>query len=265
MKILCLGTGGSEGMPVLYCDCRICKSGETRCRTSYLIKLKEANILVEIGPDFRRQKLEYGFDFDYLFISHEHSDHYYGLQDLRHVYLIAKIKIKAKKMIISQRFHDALLHSPMVEREGLRYAYTRLVRTKKIKSNILKYWKLHDFGEFKMLIFSNKHANTYSDGFFLESGNRKLIYLGDAGMINKRTRKLIEAVKPDLLIAHTPIIIKEGMKHLGIETLTELPAKRIMISHISHKANLLHKELKKKMREYDSKIIVARDGLEVKV
>lgn len=86
-RFLFLGTGGSMGVPVIGCDCAICKSESSlnkRLRPSALISYADKNILIDCGPDFRLQALGYGINtLDGLIITHAHHDHTGGIDDLR--------------------------------------------------------------------------------------------------------------------------------------------------------------------------------------
>ena len=72
MKLTVLDTGGSEGVPMLYCKCKVCTSGEQRARPSYHLTISgKSELLIEAGLDFRMQQMKYGFDFTHCFLSHE--------------------------------------------------------------------------------------------------------------------------------------------------------------------------------------------------
>lgn len=87
MKLTFLGTGTSQGVPVIACRCRVCRSGDSRdrrLRTSALLEVEGRNILFDIGPDFRQQMLREDVSrLDAILITHAHRDHVGGLDDIR--------------------------------------------------------------------------------------------------------------------------------------------------------------------------------------
>lgn len=82
-----MGTGTSQGVPVIACHCRVCRSGDSRdrrLRTSALLEVEGRNILFDIGPDFRQQMLREDVEhLDAILITHAHRDHVGGLDDIR--------------------------------------------------------------------------------------------------------------------------------------------------------------------------------------
>ena len=87
IKITFLGTGTSIGVPVIACNCPVCKSTDPRdkrFRTSALINVDNQNIVIDCGPDFRFQMLKQNVeDIDAVIFTHEHRDHIAGLDDVR--------------------------------------------------------------------------------------------------------------------------------------------------------------------------------------
>ena len=87
MIITVLGSGTSQGVPVIGCTCPVCCSSDLRdkrLRTSILIQTDEVTVAVDAGPDFRYQMLrENVTHLDAVLITHEHKDHIGGLDDLR--------------------------------------------------------------------------------------------------------------------------------------------------------------------------------------
>ena len=86
-KLLFLGTGASVGVPMIGCPCAVCHSPSPfnhRLRPSALIEIGNKRFLIDVGPDFRQQALQYGIDYlDGVLLTHAHYDHTAGLDDLR--------------------------------------------------------------------------------------------------------------------------------------------------------------------------------------
>ena len=82
-----MGSGTSQGVPVIGCTCKVCRSADTRdkrLRTSIYVTSGDTAITVDIGPDFRQQMLVNGIsDIDAVLLTHEHDDHVSGLDDIR--------------------------------------------------------------------------------------------------------------------------------------------------------------------------------------
>ena len=82
-----LGTGTSQGVPMIGCGCEVCKSTDPRdkrLRASVLVKHEGLRILVDAGPDFRYQMLRAGVSsLDAILLTHNHKDHTGGLDDIR--------------------------------------------------------------------------------------------------------------------------------------------------------------------------------------
>ena len=87
MKVTLLGTGTSQGVPVIGCRCRVCQSNDwhdKRLRTSAMVECDQVRIVIDAGPDFRQQMLRTGVrQIDAILLTHQHKDHTGGLDDVR--------------------------------------------------------------------------------------------------------------------------------------------------------------------------------------
>ncbi|QNH63687.1 MBL fold metallo-hydrolase [Hymenobacter sediminicola] len=87
MTVTFLGTGTSQGVPVIGCHCAVCRSldyRDKRLRVSVHVQTQGKSIIIDSGPDFRQQVLREHVDhLDALVFTHEHKDHTAGMDDIR--------------------------------------------------------------------------------------------------------------------------------------------------------------------------------------
>ena len=87
MKVSFLGTGTSQGVPIIACNCAVCQSNDPRdkrLRSSVLVEKNGFQIVIDTGPDFRQQMLREKVEkLDAVVFTHEHKDHLAGFDDIR--------------------------------------------------------------------------------------------------------------------------------------------------------------------------------------
>ena len=87
MQVTFLGTGTSNGIPLIGCPCEVCNSADERnkrTRTSVMVEVGEKNFVIDTGPDFRQQMLRERISkLDAVLLTHSHKDHIAGLDDVR--------------------------------------------------------------------------------------------------------------------------------------------------------------------------------------
>ena len=129
-KLTFLGTGTSQGVPVISCHCRVCLSPDERdkrLRTAALIETGRETILIDAGPDFRQQMLRAGVErLDGILLTHEHKDHISGLDDVRAFNYTsgAPVKLYAEERVQKRVRQDFdYLGASLPRRSGNRPAY----------------------------------------------------------------------------------------------------------------------------------------------
>jgi len=119
LTITFLGTGTSQGVPLIACECPVCTSDDSRdkrLRTSAMVEAEGTTIVIDAGPDFRQQMLREGVKkIDAVLLTHEHKDHLAGLDDVRafnyrwdepvHIYGTARV-LEAVKREFAYAFEE---------------------------------------------------------------------------------------------------------------------------------------------------------------
>ena len=97
IKITFLGTGTSQGVPIVACDCDVCSSADSRdkrLRSSILVETEKTRFVIDAGPDFRQQLLFQKIkQLDAVVFTHEHKDHIAGLDDVKAFNFINKMRM----------------------------------------------------------------------------------------------------------------------------------------------------------------------------
>jgi phosphoribosyl 1,2-cyclic phosphate phosphodiesterase len=109
IKVTFLGTGTSQGVPLIGCNCDVCQSKDPRdkrLRSSVLVESETTRIVIDTGPDFRQQLLRLGVNrLDAVVFTHEHKDHIAGLDEIRAFNFISR---KRMPVYASERVQTAL-------------------------------------------------------------------------------------------------------------------------------------------------------------
>lgn len=250
MKITFLGTGTSQGIPVIGSKHPVCLSNnpkDTRLRTSALIQWNNKNIVIDCGPDFRVQMLNSGCDrVDAIFFTHEHNDHVSGLDDIRPFYFRqGNIPIYASERVIhalNKRFDY------IFKNEG-NIPGTPNVTTNIIDDNFI-------FNKQEVVLLNAFHGNLPIHGFRFDN----LAYFTDVKTINQDEYFKLKDL--DVLIINA-LRIEEHYSHLNLndalEIISKIKPKRAYLTHISHKLGF-HKDVQLSLPE---NVFLAYDGLQV--
>ena len=238
-KIIFLGTGTSQGVPVIGCSCVVCSSinkKDIRLRSSVLIQLSDKNILIDSGPDFRFQVLREGIKkIDAVFYTHEHRDHVAGIDDLRSFYYLNKQPIC---MYMSSRVFQSL-------KQDYSYLFSKKKYFGKPKLNINIIKKSNHFSVFnyKITPIEVMHYKLPVIGYRILN----LAYITDANYISENELEKLYGL--DILIINC-LQIKSHISHFNLEQVLNLigllKPKSSYLTHISHNLGL-HNEVQKKL------------------
>lgn len=226
MKITFLGTGTSQGVPLIACSCPVCQSKDprdSRLRSSVMIETGGKVILVDTGPDFRQQMLRSQVRrLDAVLFTHEHRDHIAGLDDIR-----AYNFIQQKPMDIygEERVLRALHHTfPYIFAER-KYPGIPKVNLHAIDPNPFRIDGLN------IIPFRALHYRLPVLGFRVG----EFAYLTDANNISPEEIDKIRGVRVFTICA---LRIKEHISHFNLaqalEVIDKVQPEKAYLTHLSH-------------------------------
>ena len=246
-----LGTGTSQGVPVIACPCEVCASADPRdkrLRCSILIQVGGKNIVIDSGPDFRQQMLRTGITrLDAILFTHGHKDHTAGLDDVRaYNYAMRRpMNIYAEKLVQIGLYHE--------------FAYVFADD----KYPGIPELNMHTIDETPFTVDSIQvtpirvmHMKLPVLGFRIG----QMAYITDAKSIHKREKEKLNGL--DCLIVNG-LRKKPHISHFSLNEALALiedmkPAKAY-ITHISHQMGF-HRQVQ---TELPPNVFLAFDGLEV--
>ena len=251
MKVTFLGTGTSQGVPIITCTCAVCSSTDprdNRLRTSVLIETEHTNIVLDTGPDFRQQMLRENVQkVDAIVFTHGHKDHTAGFDDIRgfnwktkeamEVYANEEVEI-----VLKRDFHYAFAEHkyPGVPNLNLNVIQNKnfMIRDIPITPIEVLHYKLPVFG--------------YRIGDFS--------YVTDANFISDSEKEKLKGSKVLVLNA---LRKSEHISHFTLDQAVaiarEIGAEQTYLIHMSHQMGL-HAEVDSELPEG---INLAYDGLAV--
>ena len=253
LKITFLGTGTSQGIPVVGSNHPVCKSvdpKDSRLRSSILIQWKSFNFVIDCGPDFRYQMLRTNCNkVDAVFFTHEHSDHVSGIDDLRPFYFNhGDIEIYAHKRVllnIKNRFN-------YIFNNDNNYPGVPVINPIEIDNNIFKVNGLN------IMPISVKHNKLQVFGYRLED----FAYITDMKTISDF--EILKLSNLKVLVLNC-LRIEEHHSHLNLKEALDLvkiiKPEICYFTHISHYLGF-HKEVESNLPD---NIFLAYDQLTIKV
>jgi phosphoribosyl 1,2-cyclic phosphate phosphodiesterase len=253
MKVTFLGTGTSQGVPVISCPCEVCKSTDSknnRLRCSIMISNQYGNLVIDTGPDFRQQMLRENVQhLDAVLYTHEHKDHIAGMDDIRAFNYFQK---KHMELYLSKHVEDALRREFAYVFDEKKYPGIPLINLHRIDSNPFDLLGLHitpiSVSHYIMPVFGYR----FND----------FCYVTDAKTIADSE---IDKMKGAKVIVLNALRKETHVSHLNLQEALDIIAyvnpEMAYLTHLSHQMGL-HEEVEK---ELPNNVRIAYDGLKISV
>lgn len=244
-----LGTGTSQGVPVIACGCQVCQSTDERdkrTRTSLMLSKGLENIVIDSGPDFRQQMLrEKVQNLEAIVFTHEHKDHIAGMDDIRAFNYQTK---KAMEVFATEQVEEALKREFYYVFQEKKYPGIPKVSLNRIDDDPFTL-----MGE-EILPLNVLHYKLPVKAFRV----RDLAYITDANYITDDAFEKLQGIR--ILIINA-LRKEKHLSHFNLEEALEivdlLKPEQTYLTHISHLMGT-HKEVSE---ELPDGVQIAYDGL----
>lgn len=253
MKITFLGTGTSQGVPIIGSKHPVCLSEnekDKRLRVSVLIEWDDYAYVVDCGPDFRQQMLSHPIEYlNGILFTHEHNDHVIGLDDVRPFYFRqGNIAIYAHKRVLKEL--------------KKRFEYVFAVQNKYPGAPTLDINTINDkpfnIGNKTAIPINVYHGKLQVYGFRIDD----FAYVTDAKTIPESSMEKLKGLKVLVLNAlrkeehHTHFNLEQAIEMVNI-----LKPERAYFTHISHHMGF-HEDVQNELPE---NIYLAYDNLKIEI
>lgn len=251
MKVTVLGSGTSQGVPVIACDCEVCQSldyRDQRLRAAIHLEVDNKSIVIDTGPDFRQQMLrERITSLDAVLFTHQHKDHTAGMDDLR------SFNFKQEKDM------PLYARADVMKQLKQEFAYIFVEKEKKYPGvlNVEQYIienKPFDVQGTEIIPIEVLHHKLPVFGFRI----RNFTYVTDANYIADEE---LEKIKGSEFLIIDALRKEEHLSHFNVEQALEvikkIQPKQAYLTHISHRMGL-HADVE---AELPGNVGIAHDGL----
>ena len=230
MKVTFLGTGTSCGVPVIGCNCEVCRSTDPhdhRLRCSILVETEQTRILVDIGPDFRQQILPHPFRrIDAILITHSHYDHVGGMDDIRPYCQFGEINVYA----------DPIAREGMLQMLPYCFAEHRYPGVPAIGLHEVQAGQPLRFGNIDVMPFQVMHGRLPILGYRFG----KFAYITDMKTIADDQLPLLQGI--DTLVVNALRFDKPHHSHQLVDDAAafarRIQARRTLLTHMCHDIGL---------------------------
>jgi len=253
MRVTFLGTGTSQGIPVIGCHCEVCESidfQDNRLRTSVYIEVDNVCLNIDTGPDFRQQMLRERIEkLDAVLYTHEHKDHTAGMDELRSFNFLQKkdMPVYGRKSVLAQLKQEFAYAFSDKKYPGVPEISLNEIENKPFwieGVEIIPIEVLH----YKLPVF----------GFRIKD----FCYITDANFISEEECEKIKGAKVLVINAlHKETHLSHFNLQQAIELATKLEVPEVYLIHIGHRMGL-HRKVS---LELPSHIQFAYDGLKLNI
>ena len=251
VKITFLGTGTSQGVPIIACECEVCASADmrdNRLRSSILVETETTRFIIDAGPDFRQQLLRQKVKrLDAVIFTHEHKDHIAGLDEVKAFNFINKMimPVYATKRV-QQALHREFAYIFSEEK------YPGIPEINVIDFDNEPFY----IGNILLQPINVLHYKLPVKGFRIND----FAYITDANFISAEEKEKLKNLNVLVLNAlrREPHISHFTFEE-AIELVKELKPRKAYLTHISHQLGT-HAEVSK---ELPDNIELAVDGLQL--
>lgn len=253
MKVTFLGTGTSQGVPLIACKCEVCQSSDSkdqRLRSSILVSCGPTKFVIDTGPDFRQQMLRENVErLDAVVFTHEHKDHIAGLDDVRAFNFAQK---RHMDVYATNRVQNAIKREFAYIFAEEKYPGIPLINLHEINTSPFK------INELELIPIEVMHYRMPVLGFRIGD----FTYITDAKTIADSEKEKIRGSKILVLNAlRRETHISHFTLEEAINLVQELGVEQAYFTHISHQLGK-HKEVSE---ELPSNIFLAYDGLQLQL
>ncbi|EIA08062.1 MBL fold metallo-hydrolase [Flavobacterium frigoris] len=252
MKVYFLGTGTSQGIPVIGSDHPVCKSTDNkdkRLRVSVWISWEEHSYVIDCGPDFRQQMLASNCQHvDGILFTHEHSDHTAGIDDIRPFnFKQGKIPIYAHQRVIDNLKSRFDYVFATVDR----YPGAPSVKTIEVVNN-----ELFTLGDKKIIPVNVMHGDLQVFGYRIDD----FAYVTDAKTVAENEISKLKNLK---VLVINALREEQHISHFNLQEALDFIAlvkpEKAYLTHVSHMLGF-HEEVQKRLPE---NVYLAYDNLEI--
>ena len=257
LELTFLGTGTSQGVPAIGCECPVCLSvdpRDNRTRTSILIQTRDTSIVIDTTPEFRIQCLrERVMRLDAALFTHAHSDHIMGFDDMRRF-----CEMEDRKMPIY-----ATASTMEQLRNNFRYAFDDPKPWKnylRLDPHTIDYQRPFQIGGLTILPLEVPHGQFITTGYVIHQDSQKLLaYFTDCSEVPESVRKVAQGVEILILDALRDTTHPTHMTfEQAISSARSICPTSTYLIHMSH--DVLHAA---KQDELPEGFHLAYDGLKV--